>query len=263
MGTLVVASGAFFLGARHAATPGMPAALAPMARSLERPVSPPSRPASMPPRDPAADSLLGDIWIHPLPGPARRMPIRDSRLFGAGRDGDRPHECRAGHCGVDIGGERLGEPVLASHDGVIERVRRDPNPLHGGHYVRIAHRGGTVFTQYFHLGVIPATLHPGVPVKAGDVIGYVGNTGIVESAPHLHFTISVRAPRARAERYLDPEPLIALWPLRVLGAKDTRATITAEVDVGEARGFDTRRSRRNQHSRVRGHTRTPADDPNE
>ena len=93
------------------------------------------------------------------------MPVRDSRVFGADRPGDRPIECRKGHCGVDLGGEIWGEQVHAAHDGVVDRVQRDANEAHGGHYVRIAHRNGTVFTQYFHLAAIPRWVEPGAPSR--------------------------------------------------------------------------------------------------
>ena len=167
--------------------------------------------------DASALAALGrDTWIHPLAGPFRRMPIRDSRVFGAARPGDRPAECRNGHCGVDLGGEIWGEHVHAVHDGVVDWVKRGVNPDRGGQFVRISHRAGTVFTQYFHLSAIPRGLERGSVVKAGDVIGAVGDTGVKESGPHLHFTISVRpGGKDWPERYIDPEPLIALWPLRV------------------------------------------------
>ena len=76
----------------------------------------------------------------------------------------------------------------ASHDGVVDRVQRGANEPHGGHYVRIAHRDGTVFTQYFHLAAVPRWVEAGVPVKAGDVIGLLGDTGVKEStrASALH-----------------------------------------------------------------------------
>src|SRR6185437_2090471 len=89
------------------------------------------------------------------------------------------------------------------------------NPDRGGEFVRLAHRDGTVFTQYFHLAAIPRGLERGVHVKSGDVIGLVGDTGVKTSAPHLHFAISVRPWKDGPERYIDPEPLIALWPVRV------------------------------------------------
>jgi murein DD-endopeptidase MepM/ murein hydrolase activator NlpD len=169
-----------------------------------------------PPTDESSLAALGmDAWIHPLAGPVRRMPRADSRVFGAVRPGDRPAECRNGHCGVDLGGEIWGEHVHAVHDGVVDFVQRNANPDRGGEFVRLAHRDGTVFTQYFHLAAIPRGLERGVHVKSGDVIGLLGDTGVKESAPHLHFAISVRPAKEWPERYIDPEPLIALWPVRV------------------------------------------------
>jgi murein DD-endopeptidase MepM/ murein hydrolase activator NlpD len=169
-----------------------------------------------PPTETSLLAALGrDAWIHPLAGPVRRMPVRDSRVFGAVRPGDRAIECRNGHCGVDLGGEIWGEHVHAVHDGVVDWVQRGPNPDRGGEFVRIAHRNGTVFTQYFHLAAIARGLERGTPVKGGDVIGLLGDTGVKESAPHLHFAISIRPAKDWPEKYIDPEPLIALWPLRV------------------------------------------------
>jgi murein DD-endopeptidase MepM/ murein hydrolase activator NlpD len=169
-----------------------------------------------PPSDTSLLASLGhDAWIHPLSGPVRRMPRADSRVFGAVRPGERPAECRNGHCGVDLGGEIWGEHVHAVHDGVVDFVQRNANPDRGGEFVRIAHYDGTVFTQYFHLAAIPRGLERGVHVKSGDVIGLVGDTGVKQSAPHLHFAVSVRPFKNGPERYIDPEPLIALWPVRI------------------------------------------------
>jgi murein DD-endopeptidase MepM/ murein hydrolase activator NlpD len=191
------------------------------------------------------------VWIHPLLGPTRRMPLRGSRLFGAERLGDRPSECLRGHCGVDLGG-KLGEPVLAVHDGVVDKVQRASNSDHGGHYVRIAHRDGNIFSQYFHLGPIPRTLQPGTVVKAGDVIGYVGMTGVKRSGPHLHFTMAIQEKPGIASgltRYVDPEPLVALWPVRLPAAAEGEAArLSAGVPVGVARGFTERHFR---YGRVR------------
>jgi len=38
---------------------------------------------------------------------------------------------------------------------------------------------------------------------------------VKDSPPHLHFSISIRPWPGKPEKYIDPEPLIALWPLRV------------------------------------------------
>jgi murein DD-endopeptidase MepM/ murein hydrolase activator NlpD len=186
-----------------------------------------------PPNEASLIAELGrDAWLHPMPGPFRRMPMRDSRVFGAERAGDRPIECRRGHCGVDVGGEIWGEHVHAAHDGIIDRVQRAPNEQHGGHYVRIAHRNGTVFTQYFHLAAIPRRLQPGVQVKAGELIGALGDTGVTESSAHLHFTVSVKPGKNWPEQYMDPEPLIALWPLRIPLERSPIALLSTAGKVG-------------------------------
>jgi len=187
-----------------------------------------------PPTETSVLAALGrDAWVHPLAGPARRMPRSDSRVFGADRPGNRAIECRNGHCGVDLGGEIWGEHVRAVHDGVVDYVQRGPNPDHGGRFVRIAHHGGTVFTQYFHLAAIARGIERGVPVKSGQVIGLLGDSGVKESQPHLHFAVSVRPSPEGHERYIDPEPLIALWPLRVPvdGSEVGLVTITAAPGV--------------------------------
>lgn len=212
------------------------AAVAASRPTPEPPLAP--KPATPLPLD---GTIAGDLWIHPLAGPERRMPERDSRLFGAERVGDRPSECRGGHCGVDLAGS-YGEPVYAVHDGVVDRVQRALNPDHGGRYVRLAHRDGTIITEYFHLSEIPRRIVEGAAVKAGDVVGFVGLTGVKRSEPHLHFTIEVQDPSGNDARYLDPEPLVALWPLRVSSKGDDRLHVST-APPGLARGFLRRRHR--------------------
>jgi murein DD-endopeptidase MepM/ murein hydrolase activator NlpD len=187
-----------------------------------------------PPTETSLLAALGrDAWVHPLAGPARRMPRADTRVFGAVRPGNRAWECRNGHCGVDLGGEIWGEHVRAVHDGVVDRVQAAANPDHGGRYVRIAHHGGTVFTQYFHLAAIRRGIERGVQVKGGEIIGLLGDSGVKESQPHLHFAVSIKLSEARPEKYIDPEPLIALWPLRVPmnGTEAGLVTITAQPGI--------------------------------
>jgi murein DD-endopeptidase MepM/ murein hydrolase activator NlpD len=157
------------------------------------------------------EELARDAWIHPLAGPSRRMPINHNGAFGALRGGDRPPECISGHCGVDVG-RVWGEPVLAVHDGVVEWVDHVPND-ESGIFVKIAHRDGTLFSWYFHLAAVPRAIQRGVKVTAGQVIGLIGDTGVKQPAPHLHFSLSVKPSKSARERFLDPEPLIAIWPL--------------------------------------------------
>jgi murein DD-endopeptidase MepM/ murein hydrolase activator NlpD len=158
-----------------------------------------------------------DVWFHPLYGPLRRLPARNTRRFGAAREGLRPEECEGGHCGVDLGSTR-GEPVLAAHDGVVERVVRDAEQGgrrgNEGRFIRINHKGGTIVTSYMHLDTIRDDLKPGIPVKSGEPIGTIGDTGVLRSGPHLHFAVSVRPKVDETELFIDPEPLLHLWPLK-------------------------------------------------
>lgn len=185
----------------------------------------PEPPIPPPPVDPRIEEdravvqeILQDTWIHPLAGPSRRMPRNHNGAFGASRPGERPPECVSGHCGVDIGHD-WGEPIHAVHDGIVDWVNRGPNEERGGIFVKIAHRNGTLYSWYFHLAAVPRRIRPGVAVSAGDVIGVLGDTGIKHSAPHLHFSLSVKPSKAGRERYLDPEPLIAIWPLWITDAE--------------------------------------------
>jgi hypothetical protein len=223
----------------------VPTTSAPIAQAATVAPAPPTLGPAWPPSDDDwARMLAADAWIHPLAGPTRRMPLRDSRIFGAERPGDRPAECASGHCGVDLSGP-WGEPVHAAHAGVVDRVVRGPNDEHGGLYVRLAHRDGSVFTQYFHLAAIPKRLEPGVVVRRGEIIGLLGDSGVVRSGPHLHFAMSVRSSSTLPERYIDPEPLIALWPLP-LGV----AVAPDGIDLAAAPALPRRIQRRTAPSAV-------------
>jgi murein DD-endopeptidase MepM/ murein hydrolase activator NlpD len=213
MGVVAVLSGLAFVGRGPTMRPTQAAAAV-------VPVAPPHTPTVA-----EAMDILGkktsdddvDVWIHPLAGPRRHLPEADTRRFGAAREGMRPEECMGGHCGVDIGTVR-GDIVMAVHDGVVERVERDPEV--GGHrgnegrFIRINHKGGTVVSSYIHLDGIREDLKPGIPVKAGEPVGTVGDTGVKHSGPHLHFAISVRPSADGPELFIDPEPMLHLWPVR-------------------------------------------------
>ena len=80
-----------------------------------------------------------------------------------------------------------------------------------------------------------------MPVKAGEAIGTVGDTGVHNSGPHLHFAVSVRPSPDGPELFINPEPLLHLWPL----AKRPVATLhamTSEI----APASQDRQSRRDQ-----------------
>ncbi len=78
-----------------------------------------------------------------------------------------------------------GTPVLAAHDGVAQGL---VEPGGAGNYVNIVADDQTHRSMYMHLDSFGRL----GPVKAGDVIGYVGSTG-ASTGPHLHFQVHVPA----------------------------------------------------------------------
>lgn len=91
------------------------------------------------------------------------------------------------HYAIDIF-RPIGEPLLAAVDGYIERI--DPNPL-GGNVVYIVDEEKRFRFYYAHLERHADGLYAGMPVKRGDVIGFVGDTGNAKGTqPHLHFQIA-------------------------------------------------------------------------
>ncbi len=87
------------------------------------------------------------------------------------------------HKGVDWAAP-VGSPVFAAFDGKIA-FAGDGHDY--GNVIKISHPGGRE-TRYAHLSRFADKTKPGVEVKAGDVIGYVGTTGL-STGPHLHFEL--------------------------------------------------------------------------
>jgi murein DD-endopeptidase MepM/ murein hydrolase activator NlpD len=85
------------------------------------------------------------------------------------------------HAGVDYAAS-TGTPIYAVTDGVVAYAGR-----HGGHgnYVKLSHSGGLA-TGYAHMSRI--AVYSGERVKRGEVIGYVGSTGL-STGPHLHYEV--------------------------------------------------------------------------
>lgn len=91
------------------------------------------------------------------------------------------------HGGLDFGA-RKGTPIVAAADGRVALAG-----WNGGHgrRVKIAHEGGIV-SSYSHLSGI--AVPSGSEVKRGDVIGYVGSSGL-STGPHLHYEVSISGRR--------------------------------------------------------------------
>jgi len=89
------------------------------------------------------------------------------------------------HQGVDFAA-REGAPVLAAADGVVTEAGWDGGY---GQILRIRHARGWA-TGYAHLSAFAPAIAPGIPVTRGEVVGFVGHTGLA-TGPHLHYEVSL------------------------------------------------------------------------
>jgi murein DD-endopeptidase MepM/ murein hydrolase activator NlpD len=121
------------------------------------------------------------------------------------------------HTGVDWGSSS-GTPIFAAGNGVIEKADWEGGY---GKYIRIRHANGYE-TAYGHMSAFARGMEQGKKVRQGQVIGYVGSTGLSTGA-HLHYEILING------RFVDPMK-IKLPRGRVL-----EGTVLA--------GFDTERTR--------------------
>ncbi len=94
------------------------------------------------------------------------------------------HTIRA-HKGVDYGAS-IGTPIKATGDGVISYYASKSGY---GRVAMVKHRGG-VETLYAHLSRFKSDLKVGSKVRMGQVIGYVGMSGLA-TAPHLHYEFRI------------------------------------------------------------------------
>ena len=86
------------------------------------------------------------------------------------------------HAGIDIGAN-WGSPIVAAADGQVVRAGWAGGY---GRQVRIAHGGGIV-SSYAHMSEIVA--QPGSFVRQGQIIGYVGSSGL-STGPHVHYEVT-------------------------------------------------------------------------
>ncbi len=123
-----------------------------------------------------------------------RRPVRGDVRLASGF-GMRFHPLlneRRMHTGVDWA-TSPGTPILAAGTGVIEEAGRKGQY---GNYVRIRHPNG-YHTAYGHLLRFRKGVAAGAKVRQGEIIGYVGSTGLA-SGPHLHYEVLINS------RFVDP-----------------------------------------------------------
>ena len=87
------------------------------------------------------------------------------------------------HTGTDFAAP-TGTPIMASGDGVVTRAQWCGG---GGNCVKIKHNS-TYQTVYAHMSKFGRGIKKGVKVRQGQIIGYVGSTGL-STGPHLHYEV--------------------------------------------------------------------------
>ncbi len=105
------------------------------------------------------------------------------------------------HTGVDWA-NRIGTPIVSAGNGTVIKAEWDSGY---GRRIEVQHTNGYV-TAYSHMSGFGKGISPGVRVKQGQVIGYLGNTGL-STGPHLHYEViingsfvdplKIRLPRGR------------------------------------------------------------------
>ena len=148
-----------------------------------------------------------------------RTPVDFARIssrFSAGRKHPILNKIRA-HKGVDYAAPR-GTPIKATGDGKVFLAGRNGGY---GNTVIIQH-GNTYRTLYGHMQGFAKGVRTGSSVKQGQVIGYIGTTGL-STGPHLHYEIW------RGGRRINPA-----------GVKTQEGTVLAGADLAAFRAEKSR-----------------------
>jgi murein DD-endopeptidase MepM/ murein hydrolase activator NlpD len=136
------------------------------------------------------------------------FPVYGPCSFGDTFGSPRPWIASGWHHGVDIFGQ-LGTPILAVADGTVFSVGW--NEL-GGYRLWLRDRDGNEF-YYAHLSAYSPFAVNGRQVKAGTVLGFMGNSGDAETTPyHLHFEIHpVGLLYLGYDGVANPNPYLTAW----------------------------------------------------
>ena len=99
------------------------------------------------------------------------------------------------HKGIDISTHRSGDSVVATADGQVVAAEY---AFDFGNFIIIRHKHG-YYTRYAHLQSFRARV--GQSVQQGEVIGYIGNTGL-STGPHLHYEVHIGSDVVDPYRYI-------------------------------------------------------------
>ena len=128
------------------------------------------------------------------------------------------------HRGLDFAAPR-GTPIYAAGSGTIVALGRNGDY---GKYIRIRHRNGYE-TAYAHMNGYARRLKKGAGVKQGQIIGYVGATGLA-TGPHLHYEV-LRHNKPVNPRDLDVPPESALDAAGLEKLRNAQTAIGARINA--------------------------------
>ncbi|MDR1444282.1 MAG: M23 family metallopeptidase [Treponema sp.] len=107
------------------------------------------------------------------------------------------------HKGIDLSTYRSGDPIVATADGQVVTIDFEAEGF--GNYVIIKHKHG-YYTRYAHMQ--RASVRIGQRVQQGEVIGFIGNTGL-STGPHVHYEVHVGSDVVDPYKYINIRSSIA------------------------------------------------------
>ncbi len=122
------------------------------------------------------------------------------------------------HRGTDFAAP-MGTPIMASGDGIIKKAGWCGG---GGNCVKIKHNS-TYQTVYAHMSKFARGIKPGVRVKQGQTIGYVGSTG-KSTGPHLHYEVIINGKKVNSQKLKLPSG-------KILKGKDRKLFETRKIKL--------------------------------
>ncbi len=148
------------------------------------------------------------------------------------------------HNAIDIMGAR-GLRIVAACAGTVAQNWRTRDGEHpgagtsagGGNFVVIIDNNRGYYHYYAHMEA-PPIVYPGQTIVAGQLLGYLGDTGKARGTPpHLHYQVSIRNDRGMLQSFLNPYPdlfrLAARWHPQV----STGGRVVIPVSHGGPSGF--------------------------
>ena len=124
-----------------------------------------------------------------------KTPINGARLSSS--FGMRKHPIQGFnkmHTGTDFAAP-MGTPIMASGSGTITRAKWCGG---GGNCIKIKHNS-TYETVYAHMKSFAAGMKVGKKVRQGQIIGYVGSTGM-STGPHLHYEVIINGKKINSQK---------------------------------------------------------------